>query len=103
MHSFRDMATPGNTTLRVHGIVNVFAAAVEPEGGAANPSPPSRYRTARGLALSQQAYFRQSCLKHYWSKISFSAVQAARLCIFQYGRTCLQPAAAWFKQFHLCM
>jgi len=62
------MATTGNTTLRVHGIVNVFAAAVEPEGGAPNPSPPSRYRTARGLALSQQAYFRQRYLKHYWSK-----------------------------------
>ncbi len=94
----------GNTTLRVHGIVNVLAAAVEPEGGAANPSPPSRYRTARGLALSQQAYFRQRYRKHYWSKITFSAiqaVQAARLCIFQYGRTCLQPAAAWFKPFHL--
>lgn len=64
--SSRDLARSGNTVLRVHGIVNVRAAAVEPEGGAAIPSPPSRYRTARGLALSQQAYFRQLYRKHHY-------------------------------------
>lgn len=62
----RDLARSGNTVLRVHGIVNVRAAAVEPEGGAAIPSPPLRYRTARGLALSQQAYFRQLYRKHHY-------------------------------------
>lgn len=93
---------PSVDRLRVHGIVNVLAAVVEPEGGATIPSPPSpdtaltlqdspgSSTVTAGLlpsALSKTQLFKNNILQP-------SEPFKKRVRVFsQYGRICLHATA----------